>query len=247
VIPQQVNLTNERFGSLVVQGPENPGKHYSWVCLCECGKSVVLTRGQLLRGNNISCGCLRHRRVVKNCQDLLGTTVGELTVVSYSFEWKYHKNMCYLMCKCSCGKTVKRRLRTLMKKKNLNCGHARKTPGNRDERFALRRYQKYVKSAKRKGFVFDLNLEEFKSFVAQNCFYCGAEPRLMRFKGENGEMLGHGVDRVDNASGYTKDNIVCACKFCNFAKKSGPVEEFTKWLDNVKTRAVDDYVRSSGG
>lgn len=53
-MPKLLDLTNQRFGALVVVGREGPG----WVrCRCDCGTELTATLGALRRGKT-SCGCL---------------------------------------------------------------------------------------------------------------------------------------------------------------------------------------------
>lgn len=57
---EAINLTGQRFGRLVVQKREgNYGKHAAWLCMCDCGNTVVQPSGALRSGNSQSCGCLR--------------------------------------------------------------------------------------------------------------------------------------------------------------------------------------------
>lgn len=64
---------------------------------------------------------------------------------------------------------------------------------------------------------------EYNILVEQNCFYCGG---LLPFKG-------HGLDRVDNALGYTKANVVPCCKRCNIMKNNMRQDEFFCRIENI--------------
>lgn len=37
----------------------------------------------------------------------------------------------------------------------------------------------------------------------------------------------------DNSKGYTLENVVTCCKFCNYAKHTSTYEDFIKWLDRL--------------
>lgn len=78
-----------------------------------------------------------------------------------------------------------------------------------------RRYEMYRHNAKRKNLMFELTLEQFKSFSNRPCEYCGRIGVV-------------GIDRVDNNVGYKEDNCVPCCKNCNSGKNNGSL---TKWLD----------------
>ena len=43
----------------------------------------------------------------------------------------------------------------------------------------------------------------------------------------------NGIDRIDSNIGYTKENSVSCCKFCNTAKSTMSRDEFLKWIKKV--------------
>lgn len=43
----------------------------------------------------------------------------------------------------------------------------------------------------------------------------------------------NGIDRIDSNIGYTKENSVSCCKFCNFAKHTMSESDFYKWIRRV--------------
>lgn len=42
-------------------------------------------------------------------------------------------------------------------------------------------------------------------------------------------LIYNGIDRIDNAKGYTIENSVTCCKRCNFAKRNMSYDEFISW------------------
>lgn len=52
------------------------------------------------------------------------------------------------------------------------------------------------------------------SFWQKPCTYCG------------GEIETVGLDRVDNARGYERDNLAACCSMCNQIKGTSTVEDF---------------------
>lgn len=56
-------------------------------------------------------------------------------------------------------------------------------------------------------------------FSGQKCIYCG-----------DSDWTHLGCDRIDNSKPHTADNIVCACRLCNFDRKDDyTVEEFKQY------------------
>jgi len=59
-------LLGKRFGRLVVieetDEKTNQG-NYKWVCICDCGKKVMVSGGALTRGSMKSCGCINKERL----------------------------------------------------------------------------------------------------------------------------------------------------------------------------------------
>jgi hypothetical protein len=43
----------------------------------------------------------------------------------------------------------------------------------------------------------------------------------------------NGIDRRDNAKGYTIDNCLPCCENCNYIKRDIPYEDFMAWLDRI--------------
>jgi len=75
----KVDLTGQRFSSLVVIGEagRNKSRGILWKCVCDCGKETVVSSDNLRRHNTKSCGCgLGYDRISKNTfVELFGGTV----------------------------------------------------------------------------------------------------------------------------------------------------------------------------
>ena len=70
---KRIDLTNQRFGRLVVlkySGNNVANSNAMWLCQCDCGNQVVVDGVRLRSGITKSCGCLRRdlsrKRVFKN-------------------------------------------------------------------------------------------------------------------------------------------------------------------------------------
>ena len=62
-----IDLTGEKFGRLVIIEIANKNKrgNYKWICLCDCGKEVVVVGHSIRRGHTKSCGCLQKEGLAK--------------------------------------------------------------------------------------------------------------------------------------------------------------------------------------
>lgn len=100
--------------------------------------------------------------------------------------------------------------------------------------YLCRTFFDYKRSAKRRDIEWDLTFEEFAAVCAANCAYCGCEAKPRAFnKRSNGTMKPsisveniNGIDRIDNALGYTVLNSAPCCTVCNRAKASMSVADF---------------------
>lgn len=63
----KLDLTNKRFGKLLVTEYHGTDKHSKslWKCLCDCGTATVVVGSNLTKGNSLSCGCVRNEKIKK--------------------------------------------------------------------------------------------------------------------------------------------------------------------------------------
>jgi len=158
--------------------------------------------------------------------------------------------------RCDCGKEYVARLHNLLSKKpTLSCGCLNREavrlgralsplvvilPEGRGARNAV--LGNYRLGARKRGLAWELSGEDFDRLTGQDCFYCGSPPGSVK-KGNadkkrqyNGDFVYNGIDRVDNAIGYTPENVVTCCGTCNFAKKGMSFDEFMAWIARLTER-----------
>lgn len=97
-------------------------------------------------------------------------------------------------------------------------------------------YRRYKSGAKRRNLEFDLTEDEFKVITSSHCTYCTSPPLQISDLGDVkgysperikfGQYLYNGIDRVDPAKGYTKQNSVACCKTCNRMKADMLLQAF---------------------
>lgn len=59
--PPMKDITNQRFGKLIVIKPVDRAKNKAikWLCQCDCGNTAVVCSHELFKGQTNSCGCIR--------------------------------------------------------------------------------------------------------------------------------------------------------------------------------------------
>lgn len=84
--------------------------------------------------------------------------------------------------------------------------------------------------ANKRGYEFDLSLDQFKKLTESNCYYCGKPPLQIK-KSKTSYYTYNGIDRVDNSKGYVVSNTVPSCGECNSLKSGVSVEIAIKMLE----------------
>lgn len=85
-----INLKGQRFGKLLVKAEAGRDKQQRvlWECVCDCGKTSIVSRGNLKSGNTKSCGCLNIEKIIKR-----NATHGMCGTPTYS-SWQHMINRC---------------------------------------------------------------------------------------------------------------------------------------------------------
>lgn len=161
---------------------------------------------------------------------------GKWTVVARTGSDRFRRPMFKLRCDCgtetiarwknskSCGCDRVLTLKRVNKTKRKDYG----------ESSFKQLYGLYRIKARKRGILFLLTLEQFRTMVKADCFYCGLPPSgVISSHGHYGDFVYNGVDRMDSAKGYTVNNTVSCCKFCNPAKGSLSRQEFFDWACRV--------------
>lgn len=67
-MPAKINMIGKKYGRLTVieeLGVDARGE-YTWLCKCECGKTVVRKGGDIRSGATRSCGCIHQESITKH-------------------------------------------------------------------------------------------------------------------------------------------------------------------------------------
>lgn len=168
---------------------------------------------------------------VKDIKEHIGEKHNMLLVLD-CFHGKPHTNgrmPIKALVQCDCGQVMETYYESLAINRRISCGCHRKKHENSAKAKA---YREYKYSAKKRGYEFNLSQDEFSRIVEQPCHYCGQTP--MRNTEMTGDLYNHnGIDRIDNAIGYTIENCVPCCTTCNHAKMDMSYDNFIDWINKL--------------
>lgn len=227
-----IDETGNKYGRLTVlcRAREQRWGNVLWECACECGREVVANGSKLRSGETTSCGCLRSERISElKLKDETGNRYGRLQVIERA--GMQENGDATWLCICDCGESVEVRGTSLRQGKVKSCGclHSEQKLAEGEAAFN-NVFLSYQRSAKRRGISWQITREQARRLFQEECYYCGALPgNVHQNPTLNGDYQYNGIDRVDNEAGYSIENVVACCKFCNYAKADRTVEEFEEW------------------
>lgn len=179
-------------------------------------------------------------------ENIVGRKYGKLTVVEEEHVIKNGRPLYFVRCRCDCGNETVVEKSKVKRGETRSCGCVQKemraSLGSRSkkpegEAAFNETYFSYIKSARLRGYDFDLTKEEFRHIVTKPCVYCGEALTQEKKKTScNGNFKYTGIDRYDNTKGYTVENSVPCCKRCNRIKSDMSINEFEERLEMIIKR-----------
>jgi len=162
--------------------------------------------------------------------NIIGNKYGKLTVIKKGYS--VIKKL-YWVCECECGELCYVTSPELRRGRVNFCKKCNTEKSKKSALLIL--YNQYKKGSIKRGYKFELTLNDFNKIIKENCFYCGIEPKQnYHKKGMRYGIIYNGIDRQDNNIGYDLDNCVPCCKFCNLAKSRFSLDEFIEWIEFLK-------------
>jgi hypothetical protein len=94
-MPSKIDLTGKRFGRLLVlQEHDRSANHkIRWLCLCDCGRSIVAIGADMVSLHQQSCGCLKRELASKRMAKL--SFRHGLSGSYFGRAWKSMRQRCY--------------------------------------------------------------------------------------------------------------------------------------------------------
>lgn len=179
--------------------------------------------------------------------DLTGHKKGRLTVIGYShshIQPSGQKRAVWNVV-CECGKEKKIATSGLTSGKTISCGCYKAEGLNKKQEGVAsfnHQYRGYLARARthKKNITFELTKDQFRDIVTKPCHYCGMNHsnKTMAKPTSNGAFLSNGIDRVDSSKGYTVENSVACCRYCNMMKNSMSVEDFLSHIKRIYYHAT---------
>jgi hypothetical protein len=159
--------------------------------------------------------------------DIAGRRFGRLTVIKLVGSIK---GRAAWLCQCDCGNEVTYVGTKLLEKRKPTTSCGCYQGGHKIKNYPDPLYyivDEYKKSAKDRSKEWDISHEYAAALMRSPCHYCGT------LKSRYSKKFGlefNGIDRKDNAIGYTAGNVVPCCTECNYFKRS---IGYTEFIDRV--------------
>lgn len=138
---------------------------------------------------------------------------------------------------CDCGNV--RWVRTsILNKNKVGCWNCARLAGRKtdDSRAITSAWRTVRGNARTRGIPMEITKQQFVEAAKQNCYYCGIEPQERKISDVpewTTPAKLNGIDRIDSSKGYTIDNIVPCCSFCNTAKLNNTTEDFLAAVSRI--------------
>lgn len=172
--------------------------------------------------------------MIKPQYELTGQRFGNWTVIgrsqnmrSPSVRWSV---------RCACGQISSRQSTPLRRGTSTCCNVCAAKKMLKSSSEIRNRFSGYRANARSRGIEFALTVEQFTEITAKNCHYCDVQPKEFircRSKHHPQKYLFNGIDRKDNSLGYTPENSLPCCEFCNFRKGKCSYEDFISWMQRI--------------
>lgn len=165
--------------------------------------------------------------LVKN---ISGKTYNNFTVIEQSapperLSKTYRANASFWRIRCNlCYKELIHSKTNILKGPSCIC----RKDSALERLYKIQRYN----AEKRRGLLWLLTRDQFKTLLTSECHYCKIPPRQV-FKLREDILYYNGIDRKDNLLGYLPDNTLPCCGHCNAMKLILSYDEFLDKISHI--------------
>lgn len=184
-------------------------KNGMWLCRCKCGKESIIAGRALRKGLSKGCRSCRkyHAKYSKSKLDLVGHIFGNWSVIGRSENTSKNGSRLW-ECRCLCGSIKYLPTGNLRSGRTKSCKRCANIKGTIHESAIRHCMAGYRSAAHKRGYKWDLTIEQFKEITSSNCFYTGLPPSNIFKTKAGGVYIFNGIDRIDSTKGYLIDNCV---------------------------------------
>lgn len=180
----------------------------------------------------------------------IGNRYSELLVIAASPRLSA-SGAAFWVCRCSCGVEKEVLGYSLRVGTTKSCGCKAYQRPNDPETLYKKCFRALKVGAKDRGLSVQLEYDEFRYLIKQDCWFCGEPPYDIRhtynrkrysvgIEKDYSEPL-QGVDRLDSSLGYTTGNCVPCCTMCNRMKSDFTVEKFMAKIASIHKHKGVNY------
>ena len=198
----------------------NSNNNYYALIKCEkCGYEKLVNYYNFVNGKQRKCPTCRY-------YDLIGTVIGNTEIldvdhIEYITRESGKKTEYRLYYKVKCTKCGHVHVKLYNKTNWLNYKGCQRCIASFDDTKLNRIKNAYKNNAKVRNISWELTDSEFLELVTKSCAYCGHTQEY------------NGIDRINSNKGYTADNCVPCCSWCNTMKLDHSLEEFLQHITNI--------------
>lgn len=198
----------------------NSNNNYYALIKCEkCGCEKLVNYYNFINGKQRKCPTCRY-------YDLIGTVIGNTEIlnvdhIEYITRESGKKTEYKPYYKVKCTKCGHIHVKLYNKTNWLNYKGCQRCIASFDDPKLNRIKNAYKSNAKVRNISWELTDSEFLELVTKSCVYCGHTQEY------------NGIDRIDPNKGYTINNCVPCCGWCNTMKLDHSLEEFLQHITNI--------------
>ena len=219
----ELEISNQGFsnnGWKLLKKLRNNNNNYYALIECEkCGDTKIVNYYNFINGKQRKCSRCRY-------YDLIGTTIGTSEIIGVDHidyitrdSGKKTEFRPYYLVRCTkCGYE---HVKAYNKTNWLTYKGCNKCQASFEDPELNKIKRAYKSNAKARGLSWELTDEQFLELVTKDCTYCGHSQKY------------NGIDRIDSSKGYTINNCVPCCTWCNVMKLNYNESEFLAHIRQI--------------